>query len=102
VFKGRQTLASILEFQQESTARSTLDSMDGVLALTPEIVTALKKIQKSISETLESHAVPSLYIPLEKIPLEESKGWLRNILSSLSPKDLPFYTLNSADEHELS
>ena len=102
VFKGQQTLASILEFQQESTANSTLDSTNGVLALTPEIVAALKKIQKSISKTLKSHAVPSLYIPLEEIPLEEPKGWLRNILSSLSREDLHLYTLNSADEHGLS
>jgi acyl-coenzyme A synthetase/AMP-(fatty) acid ligase len=102
VFKGQQTLASILEFQRESTINNTLDSTNGVLALTPEIATALKKIQKSISETIESHAVPSLYIPVEEIPLEESKGWLRNILSSLSREDLYLYTLNSADEYGLS
>ncbi|OJJ94691.1 hypothetical protein ASPACDRAFT_37457 [Aspergillus aculeatus ATCC 16872] len=68
-----------------------------MMPLTPEVTAQLRALEKSLSETLPSYMVPSLFIPISHIPMTISgkvdRIVLRRSVSTLSSAQLEMYAL---------
>ncbi|PYI23428.1 acetyl-CoA synthetase-like protein [Aspergillus violaceofuscus CBS 115571] len=68
-----------------------------MMPLNPEVTAQLRTLEKSLSETLPSYMVPSLFIPISHIPMTISgkvdRIVLRRAVSTLSSAQLEMYAL---------
>lgn len=95
------TSAITLFFCPKNEAQSSNSPEDVLLKISDDIRSACKTLDSSLASKLPAYMIPSLFIPLSRLPLTSSsrkldRSKLRNIVSSMSTTALTEYRL--ADE----
>ncbi|KAK0701263.1 hypothetical protein B0H67DRAFT_650496 [Lasiosphaeris hirsuta] len=100
VRSGEPILAAILELPAQGTHGSQRKAvLDGPLPLplTDSLRYSLSTLQDALTQALPSYMVPTLYVPVQRMPLTASgkldRGQLKTLLNSLAEDQLASYAL---------
>ncbi|OKL58374.1 hypothetical protein UA08_06365 [Talaromyces atroroseus] len=98
---GGGLLAVFLEFEAKTTG---VDEDQLMLAISPKLRKLLVKLNICLEDTLPSYMVPSMYIPLNKMPLLTSgkidRGKLTGIVIKLPTEQVKLYSLSEFQDEK--
>ncbi|CZR70233.1 uncharacterized protein PAC_20134 [Phialocephala subalpina] len=92
---GGGLLVAFLEFEEKE---KEVDEDQLIISISLRLKNILVKLDSHLAETLPSYMVPSIYVPLNAMPLltagKIDRGKLVSIIKRLSPKDVALYSLS--------
>ncbi|KFY79912.1 hypothetical protein V499_01170 [Pseudogymnoascus sp. VKM F-103] len=96
---GGGLLASFLEFEQKA---SEVDQNQLMVKISQELKTLLVRLDVHLADALPSYMVPSIYVPLNAMPLltagKIDRGRLSRIVTQLSTEQVKLYSLSEFQE----
>lgn len=98
-----KTLAVFICPQQNSSASATTPE-DGLLPVSTLLLSAFRNLEASLAKALPKHMVPSMYIPMEKLPLTTSgkldRKQLHAVAKAMNDNQISMYRLASTSVRE--
>jgi len=97
--KDQPRLVAIIEFENDSKHCQLPTTEEGLLEPTDNLNNDFRRLRSSLLETIPSYMVPSIFLPVSKIPLNQSgkldRRAAREIVDSIGTEKLLQYTTST-------